>query len=97
MKKKSQILNTTILSANGNYGCSNFSLISKLLEFFYFANILCLLVAEKVEQMLYFNDIEKSKQYLSVHCIKTWLGSDTKMATTCPADSYLAFLSKGRE
>ncbi len=57
------------------------TLISKSLEFFYFANILCLLLAEKVEQRLYFNDIEKSKQYLSLHCIKTWPGSDTKMAT----------------
>ncbi len=58
-----------------------FTLNSKLREMFYVANILCLLLAEKVKQKLYFNDIEKLKQYLSVHCIKTWPGSDTKMAT----------------
>ncbi len=51
---------------------SVFAIDFEIVQICSFANILCLLLAEMAEQRLYFNDIEKSKQYLYVHCINTW-------------------------
>ncbi len=69
------------------------TLISKVLEIWNFANILCLLLPEKVENMCTFDDIAESKQFTCACASKHGPDLTLKMASqNLPGREFIGIL-----